>query len=98
MDPALTADGENPVGKPSTGCGALHQANDTNAGITGRQAHQNDGNNANATLMYSSTHDDPKAHTHIPSETRHKTRTIPTPGSYHAGTGAQRATVSGPGL
>jgi len=69
-----------------------------NAGITGREAHQNDGSNANATPIYSNTHDDPQSYTHIPSETRRKTCTIPTPGRHHGGTGAQRATVSGPGL
>jgi len=88
----------NPVGKPSTGCGTPRQRYNANARITGREAHPNDGSNANATMIYSNTHDDPKAHTHIPSETRRRTCTIPTPWRYHRGTGAQRATVSGPGL
>jgi len=66
--------------------------------MTGREAHQNDGSNANATLIYSKSHDEPKACTHVPSETRRTTCTIPTPGRHHGRTGAQRATVSGPGL
>ena len=74
------------------------QSHNANAGITGREAHQNDGSNANATMIYSNTHDDPKAYSHIPSETRRRTCTIPTPWRYHGGTGTQRATVSGPGL
>jgi len=63
-----------------------------------REAHQNDESNANSTLIYSNTHDDPKAYTHVPSEARRRTCTIPTPGRHHWGTGAQRATRSGPGL
>jgi len=47
-----------------------------NAGSTGREAHQNDRSNPNATLIYSNTRDDPKAHTHIPSDTRRRTCTI----------------------
>jgi len=90
--------GYSPVGKPSTGCGAKHRRNNTNAWISGREAHQNEGSIANATLIYSNTHDDPKAYTHIPSETRRRTCTIPTPGRHNGGIGAQRATVSGPGL
>ena len=72
--------------------------NNTNAWITGRGAPQNDRSNANATLIYSKTQDDPKAYTHIPSEARSRTCTIPTPGRHHGRTGAQRATVSGTGL
>jgi len=90
--------GYNPVGKPSTGCGTLRQSHNAIAGITGRKAHLNDGRNANATMIYSNTHDDPKAYTRIPSETRRRKCTIPTPWRYHGGTGIQRATVSGPGL
>jgi len=67
-------------------------------GITGREAHKNDGSNADATMFYSNTHDDPKAYSHIPSEARRRTCTIPTPWRYHGGTGTQRAAVSGPGL
>jgi len=87
--------GYSPVGKPSTGCGEQHRRTNTNAGITGCEAHQNDGSNANATLIYSNTHDDPTAYTHTPSEARRRTCTIPTHGRHHGGTGAQRATVSG---
>jgi len=58
--------GYNPVGKPSTGCGAQRQKYNANAGITGREAHQNDESNSNATLNYSTTRDDPKAYTDIP--------------------------------
>ena len=90
--------GYNPVGKPSTGCGTLRQSHNANAGITGREAHKSDGSNANATTIYSNTHDDPKAYSHIPSETRRRTCTIPTRWRYHGGTGTQLATVSGPGL
>jgi len=90
--------GYNPVGKPSTVCGMLRQSHNANAGITGREAHQKDGSNANATMICSNTHDDPKAYCHIPSETRRRTCTIPTPWGYHGGAGTQRATVSGPGL
>jgi len=90
--------GYSPVGNPSTGCGAKHRRNNTNAWITGRKAHQNDGSNANATLIYSKTQNDPKVNTHIPTETRRRTCTIPTPGRHHGGTGAQRATISGTGL
>ena len=49
-------------------------------------------------MIYSTTHDDPKAYSYVLSETRHMTSTIPTPWRYHGGTGTQRATVSGPGL
>ena len=49
----------------------------------------------NATLIYSNTHYDSKAYTHIPSETIRRTCTIPTPGRHPERTGAQRATVSG---
>jgi len=49
-------------------------------------------------MIYSNTHDDPKAYSHIPAEARLRTCTIPTPWRYHGGTGTQRATVSGPGL
>jgi len=49
-------------------------------------------------MIYSNTHDDPKAYSHIPSETRHRTCTIPTPWPHNGGTDTQRATVSGPGL
>jgi len=90
--------GYNPVGKPSTGCGPPRQSHDANAGITGREAHKNDGSNANATMIYSNTHDDPKAYTHVGSETRRRTCTIPTRWRYQGGTGTRRATVSGPGL
>jgi len=38
----------------------------------------NAGPNANAMLIYSNTHDDHKANTHIPSETRRRTCTVPT--------------------
>jgi len=90
--------GYNPVGEPSTRCGTLRQRHNANSRITGREAHQNDGSNANATMIYSNTHDDPKAYTHIPSETRRRTCTIPTLWRYHGRTGTQRATASGPGL
>jgi len=90
--------GYNPVGKPSTGCGTLRQSHNANAGIIRREAHKNDGSNANATMIYSKTHDDPKPYAHTPAETRRTTCTIPTPWRYHEGTGTQRATVSGPGL
>jgi len=90
--------GYNPVGKPSTGFGTQRQSHNANSGITGREAHKNDGSNANATTIYSNTHDDPKAYSHIPSETRSRTCTIPTSWRYHGGTGTHRATVSGPGL
>jgi len=76
----------------------LRQRYYTNAGITGREAHQNDGSDANATMIYSNTHDDPKAYCHIPSEARPRTSTIPTPWRCHGGTGTQWATVSGLGL
>jgi len=76
----------------------LRQSHNANAGITGREAHQNDGSSAHATMICSNTHDDPKAYTHIPSETRRRTCTIPTPWRHHGGSGTQRATVSGPGL
>ena len=66
--------------------------------ITGRGAHQNDGSNANATLIYSKTHDVPNACTRIPSETRLRTCAVPTPGGNHGGTGAQWAAVSGTGI
>jgi len=74
-DPAVDLD---PVRKPSTGCGSLRQSHNANAEITGREAHKNDGSNASATMIYSNTHDDPKAYSHIPSETRRRTCTIPT--------------------
>jgi len=90
--------GYNPVGKPSTGCGTLRQSHNANAGIIRREAHKNDGSNANATMIYSKTHDDPKPYAHTPAETRRTTCTIPAPWRYHEGTGTQRATVSGPGL
>jgi len=76
----------------------LRQSHDANAGITGREAHQNDGRNANATMIYSNTHDDPKEYAHLHSEKRRRTCTIPTPWRYQVGTGTPRATVSGPGL
>jgi len=76
----------------------LRQSLKANAGITGREAHQNDGSSAHATMICSNTHDDPKAYTHIPSETRRRTCTIPTSRRHHGGSGTQRATVSGPGL
>jgi len=76
----------------------LRQRYYANAGITGREAHQNDGSNSNATMIYSNTHDDPKAYSHIHSEVRPSTSTIPTPRHCHGGTGTQRATVSGLGL
>ena len=60
--------GYNPVGELSTGCGTLRQSHNANTGITGREAHKNDGSNANATMIYSNTHDDPKAYTHVPCE------------------------------
>ena len=72
--------------------------NKTDTGIPGREAHQTEGSNANAALIDSNRRDDPKAYPHVPSETRSKTCAIPTPGRYHGWTGAQRATVSGPGL
>jgi len=81
-----------------TGCRAQHQRYNTIGGLTGRVAHQNDGSNASATLINSNPLDDPNAHTHMPSETRLRTCAIPTAGRYHWGTGAQRATISGPGL
>ena len=76
----------NPVRKPSTGCGTLHQSHNANAGISGREAHKNDRSNANATIIYSNTHDDPKAYTYKPSETRRRTCTISTRRRYHGGT------------
>jgi len=48
-------------------------------------------------MIYSNTHDDPKAYSHTPSETRRRSCTIPTSWRYHGRTGTQRATVSGPG-
>jgi len=90
--------GFSPFEKPSTGCGAERCRNNTNAWITGREAHHNAGSSANATLIYSKTQDEPKTYTHIPSEAGSKTCTIPTPGCHHGGTSTQLATVSVTGL
>jgi len=43
--------GYHPVGKPSTGCGPPRQSHNANAAITGREAHKNNGSNANATII-----------------------------------------------
>ena len=79
-------------GKPSTGCGATQRRKNTNAWITGREAHQNAGTNANATLIYSLKQVDPSTHTHIPSG-EEKRAHEPCQRDGHGGTGAQRATV-----
>jgi len=92
--------GHRPVRKPSTGCEATQRRKNTNAWITGRGAHQNAGTNANATLIYSSTHDDPKAYSHTPSETRRRTCTIPTQEEMVVGgpgPGGPRSLMRGPG-
>jgi len=71
----------------------------TNARFSGRRAHQIAGINANATLIYSSTHDDLKK-THIPSETRSRTCAIPTQDETVVGgpgTGVPRSLMRGPG-
>jgi len=69
--------GKTPSENPSTGCGATQRRKSTNAWITGREAHQNAGTNANATLIYSCKQADPEAHTHIPSEDAWRAKTRP---------------------
>jgi len=84
--------GQEPVKKPSTGCGATQKRRNTNAWTTGREAHQNAGTNANVKLIYSLKQDDPGTHTHTPSGEAKRTRAQPTR-TVTGGTGAQRATV-----
>jgi len=98
---ARTAEGHGPIRNPSTGCGATQRRKNTRAWITGREAHQNAGTDANATLIYSNTHDDPIAYTHVPSETIRRTCTIPTQKETVVGgpvPGGPRSLTRGPGV
>ena len=86
-------DGARPRQKPtgSTRFRATQRRQNTNAWITGREAHKNARTNANATLIYSLKQVDPSTLTLRSREARRAHETCSRGG--HGGTGAQRATV-----
>ena len=73
---ALKADRVRPRQKPRP-CRATQRRKNTNAWITGREAHQNAGTNANATLIYSWKQADPEKHTHVPYGNAQRAQTLP---------------------
>ena len=100
MDSARKADGAQPRQKTqhrmrSDRKEKEHKRLDHRGGV-----HQNAGTHANATLIYSSMHDNPKSYTHIPSETRCRTCSIPTQEETVVGgpvPGGPRSLMRGPG-